>query len=444
MKRLFIGNIEGNYRNNKIGVLGWVKSIRKHSKRIFLDVTDSSGTIQAVGSKDKIPSDIISKIRSGMSVKLSGELGSSPKNTLEIKVDNIEIIGDVTSHVTPEPRKDFNIFDSRFADHVLNNRHLYLRNPRLMAVLKFKSNFIFEIHKWFNEQGFTFIDAPVLTELLLYDDSSAFKLNYPNKGNSMQEVFLSQCCTFQLEAAVHAFEMVYNITPSFRVEPSTTRHHLSEYWHLKAEIAWANLNDLIKFSERMLYNIARNTIRRSKKELETLGVEIDLNKMRPPYKKISYDEALEAINSSGKKLDWGRSIGMDEQKILTQAFGEELLFVEGIPCAAEGFPFRRDPTNDKITLSCDLISPHGFGEILGVAEKITDKKELLERMTEKGKTSPDQLARYQWYVDLREHGCIPHGGVGMGIERAIRYLLKLNHVRDAISFPRLFGRYPNP
>lgn len=447
MKRLYInGIIKSSKQTDDIKLLGWIKSKRKSKTITFFDIIDSSGVIQGVVHKNSMSTADylrINKIPVEASVEVRGKL-KKHANVAEINIEYLKMIGDVNLDLHPNPRKNFDIFHPKNANYVLKNRHLFLRNEKMMAVLKFKNNFIFETHKWFKKQGFVFIDAPVLTELLLYDDDSAFKLDYRGKAKGKQEVFLSQCNMFQLEAAVHAFEKVYNLTPSFRAEPSRTNRHLREYWHLKAEIAWADLNDLVHLAEKMFYTITKNTIEKSKKELEILNVDIDLDKLKPPYQRITYDKALDILHSKGNNLKWGKSLGVDEEKILTRECGDNLIFIEGLPCDAEAFPFSRDKANPKITRTCDLISPKGFCEILGTAEKITNKKELLERMAEKSKNTKEQLKRYQWYIDLRDYGCVPHGGIGMGVERAIRFLLKLPHVRDAISFPRVYGRYPNP
>ncbi len=443
MKKEYIKDILKR-KNKDVVLYGWIKSKRVSKEIVFLDVVDSSGQMQAVVDKKNVSSwNLANQIAPESSVLIKGVLKRG-KNNLEVGVKTIQLVGDAKLNLSPRPRQDFDIFGSSYADYVLKNRHLFLRNPKLQAVLKFKHKFLINLHKWFTEREFLFLDAPVLTELLLYDDDSAFKLDYSDKISGKQEVFLSQCNTFQLEAAIHSFEKVYNMTPSFRAEHSKSSRHLREYWHLKVEIAWANLDDLIKIAGEMLYAVAKNTVEECGNELEVLGVKVDLDKLKPPYKQITYDEALKIIHSKGNKMKWGKSFGVEEEMILTKEFGENFLFIRGIPCSAEGFPFSRDKSNIKITRTCDLIAPEGFGELLGTAEKITDKKELLERMKEKGKTTPEQMKRYQWYVDLRDYGIIPHGGIGMGIERVVRYLLKIPHVRDTISFPRLYGRYPNP
>jgi len=440
MKELYIKELDYTTPiNDYIELFGWVKSKRKLKNKMFFDLADSTGEVQIVVPKEISNYDKLCKILPESAVKVKGKK-IKRNGKIEILALEVKNLANATFTITPSPRTNFNIFDNKYANHVLDNRHLYLRNEKISAVISFKSKFIFEVHKYFQEKGFVFLEAPVLTKLLLYDDSTAFKL----KWSESEDVWLSQCCTFQLESAICSHEKVYNITPSFRAEKSRSNRHLREYTHLKVEIAWVNLDDLIKLAEDSLYSFSKNAIINSNKELETLGIDFNPDVFKPPYQKTTYDEAVEILHSKGKEFKWGKSLSTSDEIILTKEFGDKLLWVEGVPCSAEGFPFKRNPDNLKITRTCDLISPNGFGELLGTAEKITDEKELLIRMKEKGKATPEQLKRYQWYVDLRKYGLPPHGGIGMGIERVIRFILKLPHVRDAMSFPRLYGRSPNP
>jgi len=443
MKREYVKDLLGGKPGSKAEAMGWLKSRRDSGGLVFLTLVDSTGEIQAVLSKNNSKTGVFShvlKIPLGSAIIVNGALKEGKNSKRELEAEDILVVGQASKQVCPRPRERFDIFSSECADHVLKHRALYLRNEKLAAVLKFKSNFIQELHSFFRKKEFTFVDAPILTKLLLYDDESAFQLDY-GKG---EKVFLSQCCTFQLEAAIHAFERVYNITPSFRAEHSRSSRHLREYYHLKAEVAWANLDDLVSLAEEMLSTVSRRTAKRSRAELKTLGVKPDSAILKPPFKRISYNRASEIIGKAGKDFKWGKSLGIGDEEILTKKFGNKPLWVYGIPCSAEAFPFAKDPENPEITRTCDLIASNGFGELLGTAEKITDKEELLERMAEKGKTTKKQMKRYQWYVDLREQGMPPHGGIGMGVERVIRFLLGIPHVRDTISFPRLVRRRPNP
>jgi asparaginyl-tRNA synthetase len=426
--------------------MGWIKARRDTKDHIFLDIVDSTGQIQAVLNKGliKASDEDYFELTPEASIVLTGEKRLSNANGYEVHVSDFHVPGPVRIDLQPRPRSYSEFFNGNHIDHILKNRHLYLRNEKQAAVLRFKSFFLFEVHRYLNERGFVFIDAPVLTQLPLYDDSTAFKVEYRDGRRRTHDVYLSQCCTFQLEAAIHAFERVYNVTPSFRAEHSKSNRHLKEYWHLKIEIAWAQLDDLIKFAEELLHTVAKRAVGKAERELDILGLSPGLEEMAPPFETVSYERAVQIVNDSGRAFEWGRSLGIEEEKILTAEFNERPLWVRGIPCSAEAFPFARETANPKITRTCDLICPNGYGEILGTAEKITNKSELLERMAEKGKVGEKQLERYRWYMDLRDYGIVPHGGIGVGIERVIRYLLRLPHVRYATSFPRVCGRVPNP
>ena len=430
-----------------VEILGWILNRRKTKLRIFLHVTDSTGIIRIVASQENIPSEDYEKIArlpKETAVRVAGTVSKAPDGALEVTAHTIKLVGKAHKHLSPSPRSSFPIFDERFSDHVLRNRHLYLRNPKMMAVLRFKNAFLYEIHRYFQEKEFVFIDAPVLTQLLLYEDTSAFHLAYDRPGARSSNVFLSQCCTFYLEAAILAFERVYNLTPSFRAEHSRSDRHLREYWHLKVEIAWANLDDLIELASDALFTVTCGTFGRCDREINILGQVVDLSLLEPPYPIVTYEDAVNILCHHGCQFEWGKNLSTAEEEILTHEFGDRLLWVKGIPCKAEPFPFAKDEQDPRYTRTCDLIAPGKFGELLSSAEKITERQELIDRMEEKGRTTPDDLQRYQWYIDLHDYGMVPHGGIGMGIERIVRYVLQLPHARDAISFPRVYGRHPNP
>ena len=305
-----------------------------------------------------------------------------------------------------------------------------------MAVMKIRHNLIGIIHSWFRKKNFIEIHAPILTQVPLYEDHTAFSLDFFGKT-----VFLTQCVAFYLEAAIFAFERVYNIGPTFRSEKSKGRRHLAEYWHVKAELAFSSLEDMIKFTEEMIFDISEELLRKSKEELKLLDVVILVDKLKPPYPKITYDEAITQLVQRGVKFQWSKSLGDDEEKVLSENF-KTPFWVIGLPKDVEPFPYVIDSSSPKITRTADLLAPEGYGELLGVNEKIYKKEELIKRMKEKDKWR--QIERYQWYLELRDFGCVPHTGFGMGIERFIRWLLKLPHVRDAIPFPRLYPRIPLP
>ena len=442
MKELYIVDLKERVNlDTKIVLLGWVKAKRKHGKVIFLDICDSTGCIQAVVERAKvIPSDfdVATKVTPESSIKVEGVLRKKIIRTglaREISVDRIEIIGLATIQIFPQPRGEIDIFEPKIQEQLMNNRHFYLRNEKLMAILRFRHIAMGIIHQWFRNNGFIEITAPVLTPTPLYEDRSAIPLRVHD-----QDIFLTQCVGFYLESAVHAFEKVYNIGPSFRGEESKSKRHLMEYWHLKAEVAFGNLDDIMYIVESLIKDVTQRCCEEAGELLKTLGsILCDAGK-DTPYDRISYTEAVSLLQRNGFEFEFGKSLGTEEEAFLSNHF-QKPFWVIGIPRSVEPFPYVINPNDPRVTKTADLIATEGFGEILGVAEKIHDLAMLDERMKEKGKLGNPQ---YEWLRDLRQYGCVPHIGFGMGIERFIRWLLRIPHVRDTIPFFRTFGRKVAP
>lgn len=440
MKKLYVSEIlKSKQVGQEVELWGWIEAKRAHSSIIFLDLVDSSGSIQITVNRDAAPVAFhkAQGIVPESSVRITGIVGYQPqKEQKEIAAQEVEVIGGALLSVSPRPRTSFDIFAPQFADLILRERHLYLRNQKLMAVLQFRHKLLGVIHNWFRKQGYVEIHAPVLTQLPLYEDKTAFSLDF--FGN---KVFLTQCVAFYLESAIYAFEKVYTIGPSFRAEESKSKRHLAEYWHVKAEIAFADYEDIICFTESMMAYIVNQVESETREELEKLAIVIDVERLsRIPYPRISYADALQQLGSKDKAYEWGRSLSAGDLKRLSLGF-DTPFWVTGLPSEVEPFPYDLQESDPRVTKTADLIAPDGYGELLGVAEKIYDADKLLERMREKNR---DKDERYHWYYELRQFGSIPHSGFGMGVERIIRWLLKLNHVRDAIPFPRLFNRPPYP
>jgi len=445
MKKFFIKNLlTRKIESKNITILGWIKNRRYHGSILFWKIVDSTGEIQIILDKNIIGEVVFNSIKNVLpesAVKITGKLQNYYNDHIldvEIVAKEAQVLGEYKLNITPQPRSNFSIFDQKYTDHTLNNRSLYLRNPQQAAVLSFKSKFVFELHKYFQKNKYTLIEPPIMTEMLLYDDRTAFSFNY--QGNT---VWLSQCCTFQLEAAICAFEKVYSITPSFRSEHSRSDRHMNEYTHLKVELAWANMNDLSQVTENILYSLAKRMVIVGEKELAFLHIKLNPDDFKPPFKKISYDDAVTILNKKNP-FQYGNSMGKKRLAELTEEFGNKHIWIEYIPRSAEGFPFSISPNNNNLVMASDLIAPYGFGEIGGIAEKICSKDELLERMAEKGRNTPENMERYKSYIELREAGLPPHGGIGMGIDRIARYFLKLPNVKDVLPYPRLFGRRWNP
>ncbi len=305
-----------------------------------------------------------------------------------------------------------------------------------MAILQFRSIVMSEVRKWFERHGFMEFDAPILTPVPLYDDRSAVGVQVDGEN-----IYMTQCVGYYLEAAVHAFERVYNMGPSFRGEESRSPRHLMEYHHIKAEIAFADLEDIIRIVEDLVSHVVKACWEKGSGATHILGTTMCLDGTRTPFPRIPYEAAVEYLKKNGSDIEFGKGLGGEEERTLSGMFNNTPFWVTGIPRVAEPFPYCIDPGDTRITRVADLIASNGMGELLGVAEKISDLTMLDERLAEKKKLNDP---RYEWIREVHQLGCVPHAAFGMGVERMIRWLLNIPHVRDAIPFPRIFRRRVYP
>lgn len=437
MKELFITDLTSMENGSEIALLGWISGKRRHGNVVFLDVADSTGWVQVVASKADAgveAFELFKKVNLEAAVEVIGRVsknGSKP----EILAKSISVVGDAIKQMTPRPRSDFDIFDPTLTDQMLKNRHMYIRNPKIMAILKFRHILMSHMRDWFNKNRFIEIDAPILTPVPLYDDGSAMSVNVHGEN-----IFLTQCVGYYLEAAVHAFERVYNMGPSFRGEESRSKRHLMEYWHIKAELAFGNREDIMSLVENIISELTQRCHKDSQDVLGTLGTSMCLDGLKTPYARISYEDAVVYLQKEGIDIEYGKGLGSIEEEILSKMF-DGPFWVVGIPRTIEPFPYCVDPSDCRVTMVADLIASNGYGELLGVAEKINDLCMLDERMQDKGKLGDP---RYEWIREVHQVGCVPHIAFGMGVERLIRWLLNITHVRDAIPFPRIFRRRVYP
>lgn len=436
MKTIFVSDLMDLVDTTSVELLGWICTRRRQGKILFFDVCDSSGKIQVVIEEQKITSDIFQKIKkwpAETAVSVKGKMSTNSNQQREITVTEIELIGNVTKEFSPHPRESFDIFDDTMTNHMLSNRHMYLRNPKVMAILQFRDVLMYHTRNWFHDNRYTSIDAPILSPVPLYEDETAMPINVHD-----EKVFLTQCAGYYLEAAVHAFERVFNIGPSFRGEEGRSKRHLMEYWHIKAEVAWCNLDEIIESVESVVNYIAKKCHEELGEKIESvLGTKICLDGLKTPYPRISYEESIKILNDRGMIMEFGKSLGSDEESELSKLFPGTPFWITGIPRSIEPFPYVIDPDDTRITRVADLIASNGYGELLGTAEKISDLEMLDERLSDKGKGGDP---RFEFVRDVHQVGCVPHAAFGMGVERMIRWMLNIPHVRDAIPFPRIFKR----
>ncbi|MFZ5932467.1 MAG: amino acid--tRNA ligase-related protein [Patescibacteria group bacterium] len=440
MKKLFIRNLwKLKGKRGPVELLGWAARVHRLGKIIFFDIEDSTGSLQAVLNGRNHSNSEWEKINKILKVESAIKVAGKLKRTerrIELQAETLEIIGENKINLSPSPRSNLNIFSPSLSNHILKNKHLYIRNKKFVYLLKTRHKLTSFLRKWFDSKGFTEIAAPILTPITLYERKSALKVPLKNQG-----IFLTQCVGFYLEAAAHSLERVYNIGPSFRAEETRSPRHLMEYWHLKSEIAFCNLEEMMTFVERLIKDLC---IYAQKYELENktfLGKKLCLDGMKTPYPRISYTEAVAYLNKNGIDIKFGKSLNQECETKLSKKFKSIPFWIVGLPKKTEPFPYSPSLNDTRTVQTADLIASRGYGEILGTAEKISDPRILRRRMKEKHKLN-DNL--YRWVIDTHLSGAVPHAAMGMGVERLIRWVLGIPHIKEIVPFPRMFGRkiYP--
>ncbi len=319
-------------------------------------------------------------------------------------------------------------------EFLLDNRHLWIRNRRMQATLRIRASALDAAREWFKENEYTETHVPTIITAACEGGSTLFEVKYFDS-----KAYLTQSWQLYAEAIIASLGKIYTIAPSFRAERSRTRRHLTEYWHLEAEAPWYNLESLMKDEEELLAHIIHSVARSRPNELAlNKRQSSELLKLTPPFPRITYDKAVALLKERGVEIRYGDDLGWEQERVLTLQF-DTPFFVTHFPKTAKAFYHKLDPSNPKLTLSADLLAPEGYGEITGGGERIEDLNELTQRITDE-KLDPKS---YQWYLDLRRYGTVPHAGFGLGVERTIAWICKLKHIRDAIAFPRLINRvYP--
>lgn len=412
----------------RVAVRGWVYRRRDLKKKAFVVVRDSTGIIQAVYGEDAPSWADARRVTVESSVIVEGVLRKDPRapGGAEIRGEKLEIIG---------LAENFPIRRDASREFLLDVRHLAVRSRRLTSIFKVRDTAFKALHEFFRSRGFYEVHCPMFITAAVEGGATLFEVKYVDG----RKVYLTQSSQFYLEALIFSLEKVYTVAPSFRAEKSRTRRHLTEFWHAEAEAAWAHLEDMMKIEEELIAHITRRVLEERRPELELLGRNLEaLKRVEPPFPRVSYDEALQILDSKGVHVEWGDDLGADEERVLTQEF-DKPFFLYGFPEKAKAFYHKNDPHRPEVTLSADLLAPEGYGEIIGGGERIEDKDELIAKIKRFG-LNPDD---YQWYIDLRRYGTVPHAGFGLGMDRLVMWLTGIDHIVDAIPFPRTVNRvYP--
>ncbi|EMY77073.1 asparagine--tRNA ligase [Leptospira weilii serovar Ranarum str. ICFT] len=421
------------YADRKVVIEGWVHGIRGSNARQFLSLRNSGKILQVLAEKEILGEEIfqtVKRLRQETSVVVTGKLVRNEKSPIgfELVMDEIRVVGESENYpITP---KEHGI------DFLISQRHLWLRSSKQLAILRVRDNLSFAIRKYFHEREFLLIDTPILTGSVGESAGTLFSTEYFDLGNA----YLAQTGQLYLETAIFAHNKVYCYGPTFRAEKSKTRRHLTEFWMVEAEVAFAGHAENLKLQEDFVKTIVKETVQSSLQDLKVL--ERDPAPLLAYFEKdfpvIDYTKALEILGSKGEDIVWGDDINSEREQMLTTEFGGPV-FIQKYPREAKAFYMKVNPEDPKTVLNADLIAPDGVGEIIGGSEREENYENIVQRLKEEKLP----VESYDWYLDLRKYGSVPHAGFGLGTERMIAWICGLQHVRECIPFPRMMERlYP--
>jgi asparaginyl-tRNA synthetase len=418
--------LSGKIKGKKVNVRGWVYRKREGKDTIFLVIRDATGVIQTVVKKDSQSWAEAEKTTIESSIALTGTLKEDKRapGGYEIAAEKVEIIG--LSDVFP-------IAKDKSEEFLRDVRHLWLRSRRMNTIMKIRGEVMHYIDEFFEKQDFIEVSPPMFISSAVEGGATLFGLKYFDEA-----MYLTQSAQLHLEVLIYSLEKVYCIAPSFRAEKSRTIRHLTEFWHVESEEAFSTIEDLMQLEERLISHVCQSVAKKCKKHLEALGLDPkELSKIKAPFPKITYTEAIELLHKKGFEIPWGEDFGFNEERALTEEF-KGPVFVHAYPKKIKAFYVKAYPDRPEIVMSADLLVPR-IGELSTGGARVDDKKELIHNLEEFGLIPKD----YEWYVDLRRYGSVPHTGFGMGVERLLAWMLNLESIMDAIPFPRTTRRsYP--
>jgi asparaginyl-tRNA synthetase len=430
MKHTYIEDVH-KHVGHEVTLAGWVHSKRSSGKIQFLTVRDGTGYIQGVVVKSAVSPEVFGiadSLTHESSVIVTGKVreDSRAPGGFELDVTQVEAV-QIVSKEEPFPitPKEHGV------DFLMDQRHLWIRSTRQRAILKIRHEIIKAVRDFFDDDGFTLCDTPILTPAACEGTTTLFEVKYFE-----EKAFLAQSGQLYNEATAAALGKVYCFGPTFRAEKSKTRRHLTEFWMVEPEVAYATVEDTMDLAERMIAFVVARVLEKRSNELKVLERDISkLEKVTVPFPRISYDEAVGILKNNGSELEWGGDFGGGDETIISQQFDRPVM-VHRYPSAIKAFYMAPDPARPEVALCVDVLAPEGYGEIVGGGQRAASHDLLVQRLEEHG--LPREV--FEWYLDLRKFGSVPHAGFGMGIERAVAWICGLEHVRETIPFPRMLYR----
>jgi asparaginyl-tRNA synthetase len=430
----------GKHEGQAVTIRGWLYNLRESGKLLFPQFRDGSGVIQGVVPKNAVAPDVFEKIKTltqESSVIVEGKVRADKRahGGYELDVSNVQVIQRVPESdpypITPKEHG---------TDFLMEHRHLWVRSQRQASILRVRAEIIKAARDFFDERGFTLTDPPIITPAACEGTTTLFPVDYFE-----EQAYLTQSGQLYAEAMAMALGKVYSFGPTFRAEKSKTRRHLTEFWMVEPEVAYAELDDVMEIAEGLITFIVKRCLERRRADLQTIGRDVSkLERIEPPFPRISYDDAVKNLQEGHAKgaleakFEWGGDLGSPDETYLSAQFDKPVM-VHRYPAKIKAFYMEPDPQRPELALCVDVLAPEGYGEIIGGSQRMASHALLLQRIHEHG--LPEEA--FKWYLDLRKFGSVPHGGFGMGIERAVAWICGLEHVRETIPFPRMLHRlYP--
>jgi len=419
------------HEGKEVTLHGWLHGRRSSGKLHFLQVRDGTGTIQCVVFKGNVAAEVFHEadhLPQETSLAVTGLVKKDERSPLGFELD----VRGLT--VFARPAREFPIGHKEHGvAFLMEQRHLWLRSQRQQTILRVRHTVVKAIRDFFDERGFTLVDAPIFTPAACEGTSTLFEVPYFDLGKA----YLTQSGQLYMEAAAAALGKVYCFGPTFRAEKSKTRRHLTEFWMVEPEVAYMDLDGDMQLMEEFVSYVVQTTLAKHRTELVSV-LERDVAKLesvKPPFPRITYTEAVEVIQKAGHPMAWGDDIGGDEETVVAKQFDRPVM-VHRYPAEMKAFYFKKDPQDPKVALGCDVLAPEGYGEIIGGGQREDDLETLEKAIAHHG--LPKEA--FEWYLDLRRYGTVPHAGFGMGVERCVAWICGLHHVRETIPFARMMER----
>jgi asparaginyl-tRNA synthetase len=430
----------GKHEGQTVTLRGWLYNLRESGKLLFPQFRDGSGVIQGVVPKNAVTPEVFDAIKTltqESSVIVEGKVRADKRapGGYELDVTNVQVVQRVPESdpypITPKEHG---------TEFLMEHRHLWVRSQRQASILRVRAEIVKAVRDFFDDRGFTLTDPPILTPAACEGTSTLFPVDYFE-----EQAYLTQSGQLYIEATAMALGKVYSFGPTFRAEKSKTRRHLTEFWMVEPEIAYGELDDLMALAEQLISFVVKRCLEKRRTDLLAIGRDVTkLEKIEAPFPRISYDEAVENLQEGHAKgvleakFEWGGDLGSPDETYLSAQFDQPVM-VHRYPAKVKAFYMEPDPQRPELALCVDVLAPEGYGEIIGGSQRMASHELLVRRIHEHG--LPEEA--FKWYLDLRKYGSVPHGGFGMGIERAVAWICGLEHVRETIPFPRMLNRlYP--